>query len=227
MKAVPMSFDEVMSQLEAAGTPKVREINRRQGADENQFGVMFGTLRALAKKIKTDHVLALQLWQSGNLDARLLASMIMDAGQLSAEALEAMLREVTWLRLFDEFCFNVAARHPQAEELRERWTHDDNEYLARAGWNMLISAVGEDTSEGEAYSAVLDRMDAELKDTPAIAQEAMNRCMVEIATHFPAHTARAIAIGEKYGRLDDKPVPKGCTSSYAPDWIAAVLKRKQ
>ena len=38
-------------------------------------------------------------------------------------------------------------------------------------------------------------------------------------------TERCIAIGQELGRLDDTTVSKGCTSSYAPEWIAAVLKR--
>jgi len=29
------------------------------------------------------------------------------------------------------------------------------------------------------------------------------------------------------GRFDKTPVPKGCTSTYASEWIAAVLKRKK
>ncbi len=54
----------------------------------------------------------------------------------------------------------------------------------------------------------------------------MNRCLMEIGTRLPEYTQRCIAIGEKLGRLDDRPVPKGCTSSYAPEWIAAVPRRK-
>ena len=55
--------------------------------------------------------------------------------------------------------------------------------------------------------------------------EEMNHYLVEIGVHFPEFRQRCIVIGEHLGRLDDRPVPKGCTSSYAPEWIAAVLKR--
>jgi hypothetical protein len=55
----------------------------------------------------------------------------------------------------------------------------------------------------------------------------MNRCLVEIGCRFPAFTQKCIALGERLGRFDDRPVPKGRTAPYAPEWIAAVLKRKK
>jgi len=55
--------------------------------------------------------------------------------------------------------------------------------------------------------------------------EEMNHYLVEIGVRFPELRPRSIAIAERLGRLDNRPVPKGCTSSYAPEWIAAVLKR--
>jgi 3-methyladenine DNA glycosylase AlkD len=66
MPAARMSFDAVMAQLEAWGSEKTRELYARQGAGENQFGVTLGNLRALARKLKTNHPLAMQLWATGN-----------------------------------------------------------------------------------------------------------------------------------------------------------------
>jgi hypothetical protein len=53
----------------------------------------------------------------------------------------------------------------------------------------------------------------------------MNYHLVEIALEMPEYRQRCIELGERLGRFDDRPVPKGCNSSYAPEWIAAVLKR--
>ena len=53
------------------------------------------------------------------------------------------------------------------------------------------------------------------------------QCLVEIGVHVETLRQRCIKIGERLGRLDDRPIPKGCTSSYAPEWIAAILKRSR
>jgi hypothetical protein len=42
-------------------------------------------------------------------------------------------------------------------------------------------------------------------------------------TH-PDYTYTAIAAGARLGRWDDRPVPKGCTSSYPPEWIPAAIR---
>jgi len=39
-------------------------------------GVRLGEIRKLAKKIKTNHELAIALWETGNIDARLLTTLL-------------------------------------------------------------------------------------------------------------------------------------------------------
>lgn len=69
MKGIAMSLAQIMAQLEAWGNGKRREINARNGAGMNQFGVGKVQLRDLAKKLKKNHGLAMQLWDTGNTDA--------------------------------------------------------------------------------------------------------------------------------------------------------------
>jgi hypothetical protein len=66
-----------------------------------------------------------------------------------------------------------------------------------------------------------------MKTAPKRKQESMNRCLVEIGTHFPQLTKRCLDIGKRLEVFKGEHVAKGCTSSYAPEWIAAVLERKQ
>jgi 3-methyladenine DNA glycosylase AlkD len=87
-----MTPGEALEQLGKLGNEKVRALNIRNGAGQNQFGVKLGDIRALAKAIGPNHELALSLWETGNLDARLLATLLMKPKSLSAEALEKMVR---------------------------------------------------------------------------------------------------------------------------------------
>ena len=54
----------------------------------------------------------------------------------------------------------------------------------------------------------------------------MNSCLADIGIHFPEHRARAVAIGETLGVYRDYPVSKGCTSPFAPIWIAEMVRRQ-
>ena len=71
-----MTLNETLKQLKALGNEKMRTHNTKYGAGDNQFGVKHGDIRVLAKKIKTDHELAMALWKTGNIDAQYLAILI-------------------------------------------------------------------------------------------------------------------------------------------------------
>ena len=107
-----MTLDEAMAALEAAGTEQTRKTYRRHGASDPLFGVKFGDLRPLAKRIGTDHQLARQLWASGNADARLLACMVADPAEVSEEELDAWLADIDTYFLVDTFVAEIASKAP-------------------------------------------------------------------------------------------------------------------
>jgi 3-methyladenine DNA glycosylase AlkD len=71
-----MTTKEVLEALESLGNEKTYAQNKKQGASDKQFGVKLGDIRALSKKIKTNHALALALWKTENIDARFLSTLI-------------------------------------------------------------------------------------------------------------------------------------------------------
>ena len=110
---------------------------------------------------------------------------------------------------------------------RARWMASPKEMLGRAGWNLLCDRITNGAIDELDFDAILKTIEAGILSAPKRKQDAMNRCLVEIGIHFPDFTQKCVALGERLGRFDTTPVPKGCTSSYAPEWIAAVLKRKK
>ena len=71
-----MTLKETLASLKALSNEKMFAHNIKHGAGKNQFGVKLGDIRALGNKIKTNHDLALELWKTENIDARLLATLI-------------------------------------------------------------------------------------------------------------------------------------------------------
>ena len=72
-----MKVKEILAKFESLGDDARRKHNIKAGAPDNQFGVKLGDIRTIAKKIKSDHGLALELWDTGNVEAQLLAALIM------------------------------------------------------------------------------------------------------------------------------------------------------
>jgi 3-methyladenine DNA glycosylase AlkD len=216
------TFNAIMRQLAALEEPKVREANARRGDD---LGVNLTHLRALAKQLKTQHELALQLWATSDTAARLLATLVCGPKSFSAAELDAMVREIRSPKLLDWFIVNVVKRSRHAEQLREGWKEDD-ELVGRAGWSLTTERVVK-KPEGLDLAALLDQIEQEMKQAPEHKQWAMNHCLAEIGIHHRAHRARAIGIGERLKVLIDFPASPGCTPPYAPIWITEMVRRGQ
>jgi 3-methyladenine DNA glycosylase AlkD len=221
-----MTLKETLAQLEALGNEKVRAHNSKYGAGDNQFGVKLGDIRKLAAKIKTNQALALALWETGNIDARLLAILLINPKDLSGDELDRMVRSVGFAHVADWLNSYVVRQHPDKEALRQKWMADGDPWAARAGWDLTSERIGK-KPEGLDLPALLDRIESEMgKAAPAV-QWTMNFCLAGIGIHFPKHRKRAIAIGEALGIYRDYPVSKGCTSPFAPIWIKEMVGRQE
>ncbi len=220
-----MTVEETFIQLEALGSEKMRGHNARNGAGENQFGVRRGDLRKLAKTIRVDHELAMALWETENIDARLLAVLLVKPKSLSANEMDRMVRSVTFVHVADWLSAYVVKQHPDKESLRQAWMATDDPWAARAGWSLTAERVVK-SPQGLDLSALLDRIASEMGTAPPAVQWTMNTTLVEIGIHCPAHRDRAIAIGETLGVYRDYPVSRGCTSPFAPIWINEMVSRQ-
>jgi 3-methyladenine DNA glycosylase AlkD len=224
-KSKTMTLEETLRQLESLGDEGTRAYNAKNGAGANQFGVKLGDVRTLAKKIKTNHELALSLWKSGNIDAQMLATLLIKPSLLSADEMERMVKSVTYMWLADWLHSYVLKEHPDHETLRQKWMASDDRMAARAGWRLTAGRVAKNP-EGLDPAALLDRIESEMAAAAPEVQWTMNMCLAEIGIHVPKLRKRAIAIGEKLGIYRDYPVSKGCTSPFAPIWINAMVSRQ-
>lgn len=221
-----MTLKETLAQLAALGNAKVRAQNAKQGAGENQYGVSLGEIRGLAKKLKSNHALALKLWESGNIDAQFLAALLIQPAKLSPAEMHRLVRSISFVRVADWLLAYVVRQHPDKETLREQWLTEDNRWAARAGWDLTAERVAK-SPEGLDLAALLGRIEAEMATAAPEVQWTMNNTLANIGIHHPKLRRRAIALGEKLGVYRDYPVSKGCTSPFAPIWINFMVQRNQ
>lgn len=220
-----MNCTTALSQLKALGNEKVRERNYRNGAGTNQFGVLHGNIRKIAKTIKADRALAMELWETGNLDAQLLAILILKPGLLTADDMDRMVQTIAFAQVADWFNAYLAKEHPAKELLRQKWMASNHAYAARAGWSLTAGRIAR-AADGLDIPALLNRIESDMGGADPATQWTMNTALANIGIHFPAHRQRAIAIGETLGLYHDYPVAKGCTSPFAPIWIREMVSRQ-
>jgi len=221
-----MNLTETLSALEALADEKVRKQHVKNGARDNLFGVKMGDIRALAKKIKADHSLALELWKTDNIDARMLAILIVDPKKLSATEIEQMVSSEQFAWAADWLYNYVVKEYPDKENFREKWINSADKMLARAGWSLMSGRIARNP-EGLNIDEILNRIEAEMLDAAPEIQWTMNSALAQIGINHPEYRKRALQVGEKLGVYRDYPVSKGCTSPFAPIWINAMVSRQK
>ncbi|STX07482.1 DNA alkylation repair protein [Kocuria rosea] len=216
------TVEDVLAELAALEDPRVRAVNERHGDDH---GVNLTKLRAVAKRLGTQQDLALELWETGDTAARLLALLICRPKAFERDELDAMVREARTPKVHDWFVNYVVKKSPHAEDLRLAWLADPVPVVASVGWALTADRVAK-KPEGLDLAGLLDVIEAQMQDAPDRLQWAMNTCLAQIGIVHPAHRARALEIGERLEVLKDYPTPPNCTSPYAPVWIAEVVRRR-
>lgn len=214
---------DVLAALAALEDPKVRAANEKRGDDH---GLNLSKLRALAKRVKTNHLLAKELWGTGETGPRLLALLICTPREFSADELDRMLRETRAPKVNDWFVNYVAKKSPLAEEMRLRWFDDADPIVNAAAWSLTSERVAKQP-DGLDLDHLLDLIKRDMKGAPSRPQWTMNETLAQIGIHHPSLRARALAIGNELQVLADYPTAPGCTSPFAPIWIDEIVRRRE
>lgn len=221
-----MNTKQAMAKLKAMGDEKRRAFNAKRGAGDNQFGVKTGDIRNLAKEIKVDHELGLSLWETGNVDAQMLAILLVRPKDLSIKELSTMAKEGTCEWVADWLSSYVFKKRSDMESVREKWMKAKDAMTKRAGWSLTTYRVVK-SPDGLDLDALLDRLEKEMPKAKPQAQWTMNTCLGEIGVHHPKHRNRVLAMGEAIGFYRDVPVSKGCLTPYVPVYVNEMVSRQK
>ncbi len=218
------SFDAAMAALESLGTEQTRKTYRRHGASEPLFGVKYGDLRPLAKRIGTDHALAEQLWASGNSDARLLACMVADPAQVSEDVLDAWLADIDTYFLVDIFVAEIASKTAGRLPRAERWIASGRDRTAQAGWDLMnLVALSGDEVADDYFEAQLGLIAARIEGYGNWTRRSAGNTITGIGLRNESLEAAARETAAAMGQVEFDPGPTSCVM---PDPIEYLEKTK-
>lgn len=211
--------EAVMAQLEAAGKEQTRRIYLRHGAREPLFGVSYAVLGRLAKKIGTDHALALDLWATGNHDARELAAKIADGSEISEDEARRWLADADNYMTVGSVA-GVVAGSPHARALSDEWRDSAHEWTASAGW-LLVAFCAErrEVFEPGDLTRLLSQIETEIHGRPNRVRHEMNQAVIAIALRSDELCREATETAERIGKVS---VDHGRTGCKTPDAVGYI-----
>ena len=216
-----MTMQEVLQELESLGTAQNRKVYRRHGACENLYGVSFANLRKMGKRLKVNHALARQLWSTGNHEAQLLASMIADPATVEESLVDTWATQLVDRTVTGEFS-DFVSKTPFFQAKMEARNDSDDEWIGRAGWNLLALLAMNDKELPDSYfENYLGIIERDIHTRKNMVRDAMNAALIAIGIRNSALEKKALAIAKKIGKVE---VDHGETSCKTPDAAAYIRK---
>lgn len=216
---------DLMTELESLGTEQNRKIYTRHGITPPMFGVSFAHLDALKKRLKKDHALALQLWQTGNHDARILALKIADPAAATSELLEAWANDVTNYTLSDALS-GFVAQTPLLQAKAESWSRMDDEWHGATGWNLVGSLAMQKNDLPDGYFVdYLRRIEAELDSAKNRVRHSMNQALIAIGIRNDALYPEAVKVANRIGQVVVDHGETGCKTPAAVPYMDKTRAR--
>lgn len=219
--AARMSLPEVMTVLEKLGTEQTRKTWARHGAKGPMFGVLFGELFKLMKRIDVDHELARDLWATGNVDARNLAMKIADPRVMTPDELDRWAIENP-MRMCSLYVATLAAEGPHARTKVGEWLKSPNERLRALGWTLLgrLSDLDESFPEDQLVHGV-QVIEESIHSAPNEVKYDMNRALITMGGRSSALRKAVLSAAKRIGEVT---VDHGDTACKTPDVAETVAK---
>jgi 3-methyladenine DNA glycosylase AlkD len=218
---------EATSRLKAAGTEPLRKVYTRHGIGKKMYGVSMAELNALAKEIKTDHELAVKLWDSGNHDARMLATRIADPAAISSGMLDDWSCDLDNYVIADAFS-SLAAKSRFAHAKFEKWSRSRQEFVGQAGWNVLTTLAMRDPKLTNAFLIEQIRLiESRIHLSANRVRHAMNQSLIAIGARNKTLRQRATAAANRIGEVEVDHGETGCKTPAAVPYIDKMWARRE
>ncbi|MEI6156993.1 MAG: DNA alkylation repair protein [Atribacterota bacterium] len=147
-----MDFENIFGRLRNLADPEVIAGMARFGIATHQaLGISLPALRKIAREIGKDHRLALQLWESGIHEARILAGLVEDANLVTEEQMEQWVSDFDSWDLCDQCCNNLFIRIPLSDQKAKEWTIRGEEFTKRAGFVLIACLAVHDKKASDNF----------------------------------------------------------------------------
>jgi len=209
----------ILTALYSKANPKNVEGMARYGitGTNNVLGVSSKFLFSLAKNIGTNQDLALELWQSGIYEARLIAAFIEDPGQMNKTIMNSWVKDFDNWAICDGVCMHCFRETPFGHELAAKWIKRKPEFVRRAGFTMIATLAVHDKISNDLVflKYLLDVKRYSTDDRPYV-KKAVNWALRQIGKRNRALNAAALKTAHGIHKLH----------SSSAKWIASDALRE-
>jgi 3-methyladenine DNA glycosylase AlkD len=184
---------------------------------DRALGVSAPLMRKLAKEIGTDHKLALELWETGIHEARVVATLIDDPKQVTKSQMSKWVRQIDSWGVCDACCGVLFDKTPFAWAKAVEWPERKEEFVKRAGFVLMAAlAIHDKEAPDKKFLPFLSIIKRHADDGRNFVKKAVNWALRQIGKRNIALNKKAVAVAKEIRKMD----------SPAARWIAADAFRE-
>jgi 3-methyladenine DNA glycosylase AlkD len=197
--------EDIVAYLTSIGTAANRAGMARFGINTTlALGVGNTDLRPVARRIKRDHRRAVELWNTGYREARLLAAFTEEPKEVTREQCRRWAAEFDSWEIVDGVS-DLFVEMPFWRELIQEFAADEREFVRRTAFAMLAWAAVHLKKEPDAtFASCLPLIEAHAADPRNFVKKAVNWALRQIGKRSMDLHAPALALAEKLAASSDK-----------------------
>lgn len=213
-----MSVESVLREMRAKADPKAVEGMARFGISaQKTLGLSIPTLRGFAKRLGTNHTLALALWKSGIHEARILAAMVDDPAKVTVKQMDNWVEEFDSWDVCDQCCGSLFDKTLYAYDKAVEWSERKEQFVKRAGFVMMAElAVHDKEAEDLKFLEFSDAIELGSTDSRNFVKKAVNWAVRQIGKRNLSLNKEAQKLAVRISRLD----------SPSAKWVASDALRE-
>jgi len=220
-----VNAQSILKELRALGNENTAKTLKRHGAREPVYGVKIGDMQKIRRRIKTDHQLALELFDTGVYDAMYLAGLIADDKAMTKADLRRWGKQAYGASLSGATVPSVATGSKHGPALAAEWIASKNEQMAAMGWATLTSLISVLPDADLNFSELKKRLSEVAGAIHSERNEvryAMNNFVIGVACFVAPLSDLALQTAEEIGEVSVDHGDTGCKTPFAPDYIRKV-----
>lgn len=219
-----MKVEEVIAELRKLGNEQTKRIFMNHGASEPFYGVKVGDMKLIQKKVKKNNDLALELYDTGILEAMYLAGLIAEPKKMTKEQLQHWVENGKWYMVWEYTVAWMAAESNYGWELALAWIDAENPGIQSAGWSTLSGLVAlkpDRELDMAELKKLLKRVQKEIHNAPNRVRYTMNGFLISVGCYVAELTEVSMDIAGKIGKVS---VDMGGTACKVPDAVGYIHK---
>lgn len=208
-------------------------MNLNQTLKELKEITKLGDIKKIAKTIKIDHNLGLQLMKENHYYPLLLSILILDKKMIEEDLLIQLVNQISGYtekeqnQMIDWLLANQLMKDKKLIQLMLTWQNHDNILFRRLFWYYQARLRWTGKTDFDDTEELLKVLEKNLVTEAPQVQWAMNFFAGQIGIFVPELRSRCIALGEKVGLYKNDKVSKGCTPSYLPEFIRIEVEKRE